>query len=76
MIRSDSVLRPFNPTGYEIFDEDYDETGEVVIWSRATLAPQPGDLFDIELHGVVRELAVEEVRTFQGGWSVVCRDEA
>ena len=76
MIHSDPILRPFNPSGYEIFDEDYDETGEVVIWSRATLTPRLGDTFIVEIHGAVLELAVEEVRTFKGGWSVTCRDEA
>jgi hypothetical protein len=76
MIHPDPALRPFNPSGYEIFDEDFRETGEVVIWSRATLTPRLGDRFNIETHGAVRELAVEEVRTFQGGWSVTCREDA
>ncbi|MFL5297970.1 MAG: hypothetical protein ACJ798_16455 [Phenylobacterium sp.] len=75
MISSDPTLRPFNPSGYEIFDDDYAETGEVVIWSRATLAPRLGDRFNIETHGAVRELAVEEVRTFKGGWSITCRED-
>ena len=47
----------------------------MVIWSRATLAPRLGDLFNIEVDGRLRELSVEEVRTFQGGWSVTCRDD-
>ncbi len=75
MIRPDPSLRPFYLSGYEIFDEDYAETGEVVIWSRATLTPRLGDLFTVEVEGTLHELAVEEVRTFPGGWSVTCRDE-
>ena len=35
MHRSQGSLRPFSASGYEIFDEDFGETGEVVIWSRS-----------------------------------------
>ena len=73
MIHIDPVLRPFNPSGYEIFDDDFDETGEVVIWSRAPHTPRLGDRFNIDTHGALRDLAVDEIRTFRGGWSVTCR---
>ena len=66
MIERDALLRPFNPSGYEIFDDDFAETGEVVIWSRATLTPRLGDRFNIQTHGAVRDVAVDEVRTFRG----------
>ena len=43
-----TALRPFSASGYEIFDEDFRETGEVVIWSRSPLTPCLGDRFNIE----------------------------
>jgi hypothetical protein len=66
----------FRPSSYEIFDEDYSETGEVVIWSRATLTPRLGDHFNIDTHGELRDVTVAEVRTFRGGWSITCREGA
>jgi hypothetical protein len=64
---------PFSAGGYEVFDEDFADTGRVVIWSRMSRAPQLGDRFNIESRGVVHDLAVDEIRTFAGGWSVTCR---
>jgi hypothetical protein len=75
MQRSHHDLRPFNTSGYEIFDEDFDETGEVVIWSRSPLRPNLGDRFNIETCGALRELEVGEVRSFVGGWTAICRSE-
>jgi hypothetical protein len=66
-------LRAFSASGYEIFDEDFGETGEVVIWSRSPLAPRLGDRFNIETRGALHDLAVDEVRTFSGGWTATCR---
>ena len=73
MQSSPDELRAFNPSGYEIFDEDFADTGEVVIWSRAPYTPRLGDRFNIDTHGALRDLAVDEIRTFKGGWSVTCR---
>ncbi|THD62926.1 hypothetical protein [Phenylobacterium sp.] len=67
-------LRPFHASGYEIFD-DFAEAGEVTIWSRSALPPRLGDLFNIQTRGALRELCVDEVRTFTGGWSATCRAE-
>jgi hypothetical protein len=66
-------LSPFNASGYEIFDQEFGETGEVVIWSRSPLPPRLGERFNIETWGAVHDLAVDEVRTFTGGWTAVCR---
>jgi hypothetical protein len=63
----------FRASSYEIFDEDFAVTGEVVIWSRSPLPPSVGDHFDIETRGALRHLAVGEIRTFTGGWSATCR---
>jgi hypothetical protein len=68
-------LRPFDASGYEIFDDEFAETGEVVIWSRSPLPPRPGELFNVETRGALHELRVDEVRTFAGGWSATCRAE-
>lgn len=73
MQRQDPGLRPFSTSGYEIFDEDFGETGEVVIWSRAPYAPRLGDRFNVQTRGALHELAVGEVRTFSGGWTATCR---
>jgi hypothetical protein len=73
MNRSQRGLRPFSASGYEIFDEDFGETGEVVIWSRSPLAPRLGELFNIEARGDLHELVVDEIRTFSGGWTATCR---
>jgi len=73
MHRSQGSLRPFSASGYEIFDEDFRETGEVVIWSRSPLAPRLGERFNIETCGALHELAVGEIRTFTGGWTATCR---
>jgi hypothetical protein len=71
----ESELRSFNPSGYEILDEDLPTRGEVVIWSVSPLPPRLGDLFIIESDGSVHEVAVEELTTFKGGWSAKCRVE-
>jgi hypothetical protein len=67
--------RPFSTNGYEVFDEDFADTGRVVIWSKTSHAPQLGDRFNIESRGVLHDLAVDEIRTFAGGWSVTCRPD-
>jgi hypothetical protein len=68
-------LSAFDPWGYEIFDQDFAETGEVVIWSRSPLAPRLGELFNVETLGVLSELAVVQIHTFTGGWTATCRAE-
>ena len=70
---SSDSLRSFNASGYEIFDEDFGQTGEVVIWSRSPLPPCLGERFNIETFGAHHELAVGEIRTFTGGWTATCR---
>lgn len=66
-------MRPFSASGYEIFDEDFGQTGEVVIWSRSSVTPRLGERFNIHTRGALHELAVGEVRTFSGGWTITCR---
>ena len=68
-------LHPFHLSTYEICDDDFRATGEVVIWSRSPLAPRLGERFNVETWGDVHELAVGEVRTFAGGWTATCRLE-
>jgi hypothetical protein len=68
-----SSLRALSASGYEIFDEDFGETGEVVIWSRSPLTPCLGERFNIEIRGSIHELTVGEIRTFTGGWMATCR---
>jgi hypothetical protein len=68
-----SATRPFRASGYEIFDEDFGETGEVMIWSRSPYAPRLGERFNIETRGAHHELTVGEIRTFTGGWTATCR---
>jgi hypothetical protein len=65
-------LLPFSPSVYEICDEDFPATGEIVIWSRSPLAPRLGERLNIEIRGALHELAVREVTTFKGGWMVAC----
>ena len=66
-------LRPFNPSGYEILDQDLMTKGELVIWSVDPLTPRIGDLYTIESHGSLHEVQVDAVTTFKGGWSAHCR---
>ena len=66
-------LRALRPSNYEIFDEDFGETGEVMIWSRSLLPPHLGDHFNIETRGALHDLTVREIRTFTGGWTATCR---
>jgi hypothetical protein len=69
-------LRAFSASGYEILDTGFAETGEVVIWSKAPLAPRPGDRFNIETCGAIHDLTVREVRSFAGGWTAICHAES
>ena len=66
-------LRPFNPSGYEILDQDLLTRGELVIWSVAPRPPRVGDLYTVECAGGVHEVEVDQVATFEGGWSARCR---
>jgi hypothetical protein len=66
-------LRPFCASGYEIFDQDFEETGKVVIWSSSPFPPRVGEFLNIESLGGVHELTVATVRTLPGGWTVTCR---
>lgn len=68
----DTGLRPFSASGYEIFDDEFIETGEVVIWARSSRAPRLGDRFNIYTAGALQDLAVGEVRSFAGGWTATC----
>jgi hypothetical protein len=65
-------LLPFNLSVYEICDEDFGATGEVVIWSRSALPPRVGELLNIQTRGALHELVVGEVNTFKGGWMATC----
>jgi hypothetical protein len=66
-------LRPFNPSGYEILDQELMTKGELVIWSVDPSPPRIGDLFTVESHGAVHEVQVDALTTFKGGWSARCR---
>jgi hypothetical protein len=65
-------LHPFGISVYEISDEDFRTTGEVVIWSRSPWPPRVGELLNIEARGRLHELAVGEISTFKGGWMATC----
>ena len=73
MPRGPTSLRGLSASGYEIFDDDFRQTSEVVIWSRSPLTPCLGERFNIETRGAHHELAVGEIRTFTGGWTATCR---
>ncbi|THD56157.1 hypothetical protein [Phenylobacterium sp.] len=75
MHRPGPDLNAFDAWGYEIFDQDYAETGEVVIWSRSPLIPRIGELFNVETLGELNELSVRQIQTFTGGWTATCRTE-
>lgn len=75
MAHFEAGIRPFVESRYEILDERFAETGDVVIWSAHSLVPNLGDRFLIETGGEVHELAVYALTTFRGGWSVTCRAE-
>lgn len=68
----EGAIRPFNKSGYEILDDAF-EAGEVVIWSVSATRPRAGDVLLIERGGRPYDIAVEEIRTFRGGWSASCR---
>lgn len=68
------ALRPFNASGYEILEGGI-ARGELVIWSNQPLTPRVGDELLIESGGRPYDVAVQEIRTFKGGWSASCRVE-
>lgn len=72
----DAALKAFVESDYEIIDESFAETGNVVIWSVDPMVPKLGDRFDIETGGLIHELSVYTLTTFCGGWSVTCRADA
>ena len=71
--RTETGVRPFSESGYEILDDELDERREVTIWSIDPLAPRLGDLFIVESGGVTHDVAVIEIAIFRGGWSAVAR---
>ena len=75
MTHFEADIRPFVENRYEILDERFAETGDVVIWSADSMVPRLGDRFVIESGGAIHELAVYTLTTFRGGWSVTCRAE-
>jgi hypothetical protein len=68
-----TAILTFAESAYEILDERFAETGDVVIWSVDPLIPRLGDRFTIESEGQVHEVSVYALTTFRGGWSVTCR---
>jgi hypothetical protein len=68
-------LRAFFVSAYEIFDQDFAETGRVMIWSRSPLTPRLGEFYNFEIRGAAHELMVSEIRSFTGGWTATCRAE-
>ena len=73
MTTFEKILRPFLESGYEVLDERFAETGEVIIRSVDPLVPRLADRFVIESGGAVHEVVVYMLTTFRGGWSVTCR---
>ena len=73
MSNFEADLRPFLESRYEVLDERFTETGDVVIWSADPLVPRLGDIFLIESGGATHELAAYTLTTFKGGWGVTCR---
>jgi len=67
------ALRPFNPSRYEIRDQNLLTSGELVIWSINPLPPRIGDTYTVQCGGGVHEVEVDEVMTFKGGWSAHCK---
>ena len=57
--------------GYEV--GGLDGHHEVAISSLDRVAPKLGDRFTVDGHGVVPEVAVIRLDTFQTGWNAVCR---
>jgi hypothetical protein len=66
-------LRSFSPGGYEILDSALDDRGEVMLWSRAGLAPERGELFTLERNNAICDLSVVQVTGHNPGWSALCR---
>ena len=71
----ETAIQSFRESGYEILDERFEETGDVMIWSKDPVVPRLGDRYLIETGGEVHELAVYTLTTFRGGWNVTCRAE-
>ncbi len=69
----DAEIRSFNPSGYEILDQDLTRRRELTIWSVHPMTPQIGELYTVESGGCIHEVAVAELVTFRGGWSALCR---
>ena len=69
----EACIRPFLDSAYEVLDERFAETGDVVIWSVDPLVPRLGDRFTIESGGDLHDVGVYALTTFRGGWSVTCR---
>jgi hypothetical protein len=66
-------VRPFNASGYEILDQDLLTRGELVIWSINPGPPRVGDLYTVQSGGALHEVEVDEVKTFERGWSAHCK---
>jgi hypothetical protein len=60
---------PFAASTSEIFDEDFEATGRLIIWSCSPLAPKRGELLNIESRGRLFELSVVDVHVLTGGWT-------
>ena len=73
MASFEADIHTFVDRPYEVVDERFTETGDVVISSADPLVPRLGDIFLIESAGAIHELAVYTLTTFRGGWSVTCR---
>ncbi len=73
MQRLESWLLPFTASACEIFDEDFEKTGKLFIWSRSPLSPKLGELLNIESRGRLYELAVTDVRALTGSWTATCK---
>jgi len=60
----EACIRPFLDSAYEVLDERFAETGDVVIWSVDPLIPRLGDHFTIESGGELHDVGVYALSTF------------
>lgn len=65
-------LLPFDVSACQIRDDSFETTGRLEIRSCSPLLPNQGEFLNVEGHGRLYELAVEDVRTLPGGCAATC----
>ena len=70
----EAALRPSAESRYEVRDERFAATGDVIIGSAQDfLVPRLGDRFTVESDGAAHEVSVFMLTICRGGWSAGCR---